>query len=87
MLRRPCIGAGWWGKGKPLLIEKDLKIREYNDGAGLCSPGRWRPEDRNLPDTVDLTLVLVKQLIAWEERTKPKMLEILCYQMMCNKLV
>ena len=34
------------GKGVPLLVYYKGKHRPINDGAGLCSPGRWRPSQR-----------------------------------------
>ena len=37
-------GSGWCGRGPPLEVGQGPKAR------GLCSPGRWAPQDRNLPD-------------------------------------
>ena len=37
--RGPCLKARWGGK-----------MRELHDGAGLCSPGRWLPKDRLVPN-------------------------------------
>lgn len=34
------------GKGVPVLVYYKGKHRPINDGAGLCSPGRWRPSQR-----------------------------------------
>ena len=47
----PC-GAGWWGKGLPMMLNvganKDPSPME--DGGGLCSPGRWKIAQRRLPE-------------------------------------
>ena len=34
------------GRGVPALVYYKGKHRPINDGAGLCSPGRWRPSQR-----------------------------------------
>ena len=39
-------GAGNWGDGPPLTTLVAGKFREFADGNGLCSPGRWAPECR-----------------------------------------
>ena len=41
---------GWIGRGPPRMVEFMGKQRAFHDGGGLCSPGRWRPEDRRLPE-------------------------------------
>ena len=33
-----------------MMIGRGSKAREMHDGAGLCSPGRWLPEQRKLPE-------------------------------------
>ena len=33
-----------------MTIGRGTKARELHDGAGLCSPGRWIPEQRKLPE-------------------------------------
>ena len=49
--RPPPDGTGLRGKGPPLLTRWGGKPKPFHDGAGLCSPGRCRPEDRRtLPD-------------------------------------
>ena len=45
-------GSGWRGRGEPLWTGRAGKARELQDGAGLCSPGRWRVEDRRYPSCV-----------------------------------
>ena len=44
-------GAGWRGKGPPMSVGRGPTEREFHDGAGLCSPGRWQFDQRILPDT------------------------------------
>ena len=51
----PVRGAGWWGKGAPIQVQAGYKIRAMEDGLGICSPGRWAPEKRNLPDLGDFS--------------------------------
>ena len=41
---RPKLGEGNLGKGAPLKTTVFGKRRDFHDGAGLCSPGRWSPE-------------------------------------------
>ena len=45
------LGEGWWGRGKPMMVHQGANHQEQplEDGAGLCSPGRWAIKDRNLP--------------------------------------
>ena len=47
---QPQKGAGWTGRGKPIEVDKGSRRRDLRDGAGLCSPGRWPKEARQLPD-------------------------------------
>ena len=48
---RPQRGAGHWGQGPALRISRKGKHRDFVDGGGLCSPGRWPKERRRLPRT------------------------------------
>ena len=34
------LGAGVWGAGRPMQVALAGKIKDFDDGAGLCSPGR-----------------------------------------------
>ena len=56
----PEKGSGWLSTGPPIKVNHNYKTRCFEDGAGLCSPGRWRPGYRNLPDTDGLGEGLVK---------------------------
>ena len=55
---------GWIGKGVPRVAPFMGKSRSYQDGGGNCSPGRWPPAKRCLPEIgqsrlmEDLRLVL-----------------------------
>jgi len=49
-VKRPKRGAGWWGRGRALRTTRKGIGREFVDGAGLPSPGRWKIKDRILPD-------------------------------------
>ena len=48
--KRPPKGTGWWGTGPPLSPAKKGMLRNFVDGAGLCSPCRWAINSRVLPD-------------------------------------
>ena len=48
--KRPRKGAGWWGQGQPIRTWRKSVQRDFADGAGLCSPGRWPVAQRKLPD-------------------------------------
>jgi hypothetical protein len=43
------ISAGWRGGGPPRMARHIGGDKPFNDGGGLCSPGRWPPERRRLP--------------------------------------
>ena len=47
---RPRKGAGWWGRGSSMKAMRKGIPRDFVDGAGLCSPGRWKVNQRILPD-------------------------------------
>ena len=38
------------GKGEPRTTYTLGKVKDYHDGCGLTSPGRWRPEQRTYPE-------------------------------------
>ena len=38
------------GKGPPRACETLSGYKDFHDGGGLCSPGRWRKEVRELAD-------------------------------------
>ena len=48
---RPKKGAGHWGKGPALKVNRKGVMRDMVDGGGLCSPGRWPKPRRRLPTT------------------------------------
>ena len=45
-MKKPLTYHGRIGRGKPVLITHAGKKREFDDGDGLRSPGRWHPRDR-----------------------------------------
>ena len=47
--RRPRRGSGWWGIGRPLQPHCKGINKDFVDGAGILSPGRWKIKDRPLP--------------------------------------
>ena len=40
-----------------MLVDRAGRCRELNDGAGLCSPGRWRLRDRRFPSSSSWNVV------------------------------
>mgnify|MGYP003318891647 CR=1 FL=1 len=49
-MKRPKRGEGWWGQGPPIRTWRKSVQRDFVDGAGLCSPGRWPVQRRRLPE-------------------------------------
>ena len=45
----PAVSVGWRGGGPPRMARHIGGDKPFNDGGGLCSPGRWTPEKRQLP--------------------------------------
>ena len=41
--------CGWRGKGPPRKVRGIGCEKPFADGGGLCSPGRWAPENRRFP--------------------------------------
>ena len=52
------LGGGWRGNGPMRISHVMGKDRGYEDGGGLCSPGRWPRSQRNLPDGVNKELLI-----------------------------
>ena len=50
----PPLGEGWWGRGPPIQVHHNYRSRDLVDGGGLCSPGRWHPKNRLLPELGDV---------------------------------
>ena len=48
-VRRPKRGEGHWGSGPPMKVSRKGAQRDFIDGAGLCSPGRWPKSRRRIP--------------------------------------
>ena len=70
---QPVAGSGWMGFGPPLQVRQNYKVRDFEDGAGLCSPGRWPPSRRRLPETGNLVRELSQSMKldakSWEKTT------------------
>ena len=43
---KPRLGAGNLGLGAPLATMVAGRLRNFDDGNGLCTPGQWPPERR-----------------------------------------
>ena len=41
--------------GKPISVEWDRFTKDFTDGFGLCSPGRWRPQQRGIHRSAQMT--------------------------------
>ena len=48
---KPPFGSGVLGFGRQLVVKVNGKERLFEDGAGLCSPGRWPPERRGTEES------------------------------------
>ena len=49
----PAARAGWIGTGEPMVICSGYTRREACDGLSLASPGRWPPDQRNYPQSIE----------------------------------
>ena len=58
------LGDGLWGRGAPLPSVLLGKRRDFADGFGLCSPGRWPPKMRR--SSVDTPSLGFAELLAVE---------------------
>lgn len=64
-IAKPRLGAGKRGRGPPLYVGRGARQREFEDGAGLCCPGRWPPERRRWDQSgasANLRLCLLQSL-------------------------
>ena len=58
--------------GKPITVEWDRTCKHFTDGFGLCSPGRWRPQQRgtrrspNMVQLADNTFNCLAECVAAE---------------------
>ncbi len=57
---RPKLGSGLGGRGPSLTERVAGKTRDFHDGSGLYSPGRWHPEMRNFEITGPSAELLLK---------------------------
>ena len=48
---KPPFGSGNMGYGRQLAIKVQGREKPFEDGAGLCSPGRWPPERRGFEES------------------------------------
>ena len=68
----PQKGEGWWGRGNPIQVQDKYRRRDLQDGAGLCSPGRWHPLQRRLPPTEGLAQEIYKRMkidvVEWDRK-------------------
>ena len=60
--KQPERGDGGWGTGAPLRVRHGHQVRDLEDGAGICSPGRWPPKRRRQPIVGDLADGLINAM-------------------------
>ena len=82
-VKKPLLKDHLPGNGPPLTATWSGKTRELHDGAGLCSPGRWLPQNRKsckwsqaTPLASKLSLLLVEAL------GDPA---LVCFKLACGK--
>ena len=80
---RPLLGSGRRGTGRPLLTYVNGKRRWFEDGAGLCSPGRWRPECRCGGEDVVRPALFAELIRTMRKVLDPK--ELAC-RLACNRV-
>ena len=73
-------GDGWVSRSTPLQVEHGLKARDLRDGGGLCSPGRWAPEERSLPPQAAEVRELFRQALKdWTaQKAEGELLRLYC---------
>ena len=70
----PERGSGWTGIGSPLQAGNGYTSRDYCDGQGLPSPGRWPVQNRRYPSTERWKKVMTKFSVFVKARCKPDLL-------------
>ena len=49
----PAARVGWIGTGEPMVVGSGYTRREVSDGLSLASPGRWPPDQRKYPQSIE----------------------------------
>ena len=70
-------GDGWLGSGAPIKVHQGHRIRDLEDGAGICSPGRWKRHRRRLPDTEGLAKMVIEKMCMGEEHWSKSVLKMM----------
>ena len=84
------VRGGWWGKGEPIRTHKSpgKPGRPFQDGGGLCCPGRWVPSHRNLPPkAIMLTSLMDQWLDEKAGSLGEKFFEDICFKVLSGKCV
>ena len=76
----PEKGAGWTGVGSPLQVGVGYTSRDYRDGQGLTSPGRWPVESRRYPCATHWRKVTTKFAMFVDARCTPSLLMALAME-------
>ncbi|CAE8676146.1 unnamed protein product [Polarella glacialis] len=79
---KPRFGSGLWGQGPPLSYVESGKLKHFSDGCGLCSPGRWEPERRQVVGSTLADEVRTGLLKVLHEKLNVKKV---IYQLACNQ--
>ncbi|CAE8672430.1 unnamed protein product [Polarella glacialis] len=79
---KPRFGSGLWGQGPPLSYVESGKLKHFSDGCGLCSPGRWEPERRQVVGSTLADEVRTGLLKVLHEKLNVKKV---LYQLACNQ--
>ncbi|CAE8655766.1 unnamed protein product [Polarella glacialis] len=79
---KPRFGSGLWGQGPPLSYVESGKLKHFSDGCGLCSPGRWEPERRQVVGSTLAGEVRAGLLKVLHDKLNVKKV---LYQLACNQ--
>ena len=72
--RRPLLKDHQGGSGEPIYTDVGGRSKPFQDGCGLCSPGRWHPSKRNPPSAFGVKLRgIIDEFIEQEIADPPRM--------------
>jgi hypothetical protein len=71
---RPLLKDHLGGFGEPIMTDIGGKLKPFQDGCGLCSPGRWHPDKRRAPSPFGQRMrLLIDEFIDREVPDPPRL--------------